>query len=159
VREQAELEFDEQGIFCYRSRFDKVCVTDAQTPHSGRGRLCRCSRKYGAVVANGRHEVETADCGIKAIKRAQVFHPQVVLLDIGLPDLDGYEVAKQLRLLPETRDAILIALIGYGRAEGRERSQSAGFNLHLLKPINLETLSALLTSSLSPQGNYRLSDK
>ena len=93
------------------------------------------------------HEVETADCGLKAIERAQVFHPQVVLLDIGLPDLDGYEVAKRLRLLPETRDAILIALTGYGRAEDRERSQSAGFNHHLLKPMNLEMLSALLTSS------------
>ena len=93
------------------------------------------------------HDVETADCGMKAIERAHVFHPQVVLLDIGLPDLDGYEVAKRLRLLPETQDAILIALTGYGRAEDRERSQSAGFNHHLLKPVNLEALSALLTSS------------
>jgi CheY-like chemotaxis protein len=93
------------------------------------------------------HDVETADCGRKAIERAQVFHPQVVLLDIGLPDLDGYEVAKRLRLLPETQDAILIALTGYGRAEDLERSQSAGFNHHLLKPASLEALSALLTSS------------
>ena len=93
------------------------------------------------------HEVETADCGMKAIERAQVFHPQVVLLDIGLPDLDGYEVAKRLRMLPETRDAILIALTGYGQAEDIERSQSAGFNHHLLKPLNFEKLSALLTSS------------
>jgi CheY-like chemotaxis protein len=71
-----------------------------------------------------------------------------VLLDIGLPDLDGYEVAKQLRLLPEARDAILIALTGYGRAEDRERSQSAGFNHHLLKPMNFGKLSDLLKSSL-----------
>jgi CheY-like chemotaxis protein len=92
------------------------------------------------------HDVETADCGMKAIERAHVFHPQVVLLDIGLPDLDGYEVAKRLRLLPETQDAILIALTGYGRAEDRERSQSAGFNHHLLKPVNLETLLALLST-------------
>jgi len=93
------------------------------------------------------HEVETADFGMKGIERAHVFHPQVVLLDIGLPDLDGYEVAKRLRVLPETRDAILIALTGYGRAEDRERSQSAGFNHHLLKPVDLEKLSALLRSS------------
>jgi CheY-like chemotaxis protein/two-component sensor histidine kinase len=93
------------------------------------------------------HDVETADCGMKAIERAQVFHPQVVLLDIGLPDLDGYEVAKRLRMLPETQDAMLIALTGYGRAEDRERSQSAGFNHHLLKPISLGTLLALLNSS------------
>jgi CheY-like chemotaxis protein len=93
------------------------------------------------------HDVETADCGLTAIERAKVFHPQVVLLDIGLPDIDGYEVAKRLRLLPETQDAMLIALTGYGRAEDRERSQSAGFNHHLLKPVGLGTLSALLTSS------------
>jgi len=93
------------------------------------------------------HDVETADCGMKAIEQAQVFHPQVVLLDIGLPDLDGYEVAKRLRALPETQDALLIALTGYGQAEDIERSQSAGFNHHLLKPLDFEKLSVLLTSS------------
>lgn len=93
------------------------------------------------------HEVEIADCGIKAIEQAQVFHPQVVLLDIGLPDLDGYEVAKRLRALPETRDATLIALTGYGQSEDHNRSQSAGFDHHLLKPLNFDELSALLTSS------------
>ena len=94
------------------------------------------------------HEVETADCGMKAIEQAQVFHPQVVLLDIGLPDLDGYEVAKRLRALPETRNAILIALTGYGQTQDCERSQSAGFNHHLLKPMNFGKLSDLLKSSL-----------
>ncbi len=92
------------------------------------------------------HEVEMANCGIKAIELAQVFHPQVVLLDIGLPDLDGYEVAKRLRALPETRNAILIALTGYGQTEDREFSKSAGFNYHLLKPLNFEELSTLLTT-------------
>jgi PAS domain S-box-containing protein len=93
------------------------------------------------------HEVETADCGLKAIEQAQRFRPQVVLLDIGLPDLDGYEVAKRLRAMPETRDTILIALTGYGQTEDRERSELAGFDHHLLKPVNFEKLSALLTAS------------
>jgi len=93
------------------------------------------------------HEVETADCGMKALERAQAFRPQVVLLDIGLPDLDGYEVARRLRAAPETRDAVLIALTGYGQIEDRERSQAAGFNHHLLKPVNYEKLSALLNTS------------
>ncbi len=92
------------------------------------------------------HEVEMADCGIKAIERAQVFHPQVVLLDIGLPDLNGYEVAKRLRALPEFRDAFLIALTGYGQTEDRELSKSAGFNYHLLKPLDFKELSSLLMS-------------
>lgn len=92
------------------------------------------------------HDVETADCGMKAIERAQAFHPQIVLLDIGLPDLDGYEVANRLRTLPETQNATLIALTGYGQAESRERSQSSGFNHHLLKPLDFEKLSELLAS-------------
>lgn len=97
------------------------------------------------------HEVETADCGMKAIEKAQTFQPQIVLLDIGLPDLDGYEVAKRLRALPETHDAMLIALTGYGQTEDCERSQAAGFDHHLLKPLNFEKLSALLTSSQNSQ--------
>ncbi|MGZ5029431.1 MAG: PAS domain S-box protein [Methylobacter sp.] len=95
------------------------------------------------LQANG-HEVETADCGRKAIERAQVFRPQVVLLDIGLPDIDGYEVAKQLRALPETKDATLIALSGYAQSSSNECS--AAFNHHLLKPLNFEELSSLLAS-------------
>ncbi|MDP3876454.1 MAG: PAS domain S-box protein [Methylobacter sp.] len=94
------------------------------------------------------HEVETADCGMTAIEKAQIFRPQIVLLDIGLPDMDGYKVAERLRALPETRDAILIALTGYGQTEDRHRSQSAGFNHHLLKPLNFDQLKALLTAAI-----------
>ncbi|MGZ5001254.1 MAG: ATP-binding protein [Methylomonas sp.] len=90
------------------------------------------------------HEVETAHCGLEALERAQIFQPQVVLLDIGLPDLDGYEGAKRLRALPETREAILIALTGYGQEEDRQRSQAAGCNHHLLKPLRFSELSALM---------------
>lgn len=90
------------------------------------------------------NEVETADCGAKAIERALEFLPQVVLLDIGLPDLDGYEVARRLRALPQTRQAKLIALTGYGQPEDCERSHAAGFDRHLLKPVDPEMLSALL---------------
>lgn len=97
------------------------------------------------------HEVQIADCGMKAIEKAQTFRPQIVLLDIGLPDLDGYEVAKRLRALPEAHDAMLIALTGYGQSEDHERSQAAGFDHHLLKPLNFEQLSALLTSLQSSQ--------
>ncbi len=99
------------------------------------------------LLQMGGHEVETADCGMKALELARTFHPQVVLLDIGLPDLDGYEVAKRLRALPETRDALLVALTGYGQAEADARSKSAGFNHHLLKPLNFEQLSALLAET------------
>jgi len=92
------------------------------------------------------HEVQIADCGLKALEKAQAFRPQVVVLDIGLPDLDGYETAKRLRALPETQNAVLIALTGHGQPEDCSRSQSAGFNHHLLKPLNFDELSALLAS-------------
>ena len=95
------------------------------------------------------HEVETADCGMKALERAQIFQPHIVLLDIGLPDLNGYEVAKRLRLLPQTKHVILIALSGYGQAEDLKKSKLAGFNHHLLKPMDYLKLSALLTSLLN----------
>ncbi|CAA9891802.1 PAS domain S-box-containing protein (fragment) [Candidatus Methylobacter favarea] len=90
------------------------------------------------------YEVITAGCGLKGIEQAVSFRPQVVLLDIGLPDMDGYEVARQLRQLPETRDALLIALTGYGQPEDRELSKAAGFDHHLLKPVDPEALFALL---------------
>jgi PAS domain S-box-containing protein len=96
------------------------------------------------LLQSSGHEVETADCGKKAIERAQVFRPQVVLLDIGLPDIDGYEAARQLRALPETKDAILIALSGYAQSSNNECS--AAFNHHLLKPLNFDELSSLLAS-------------
>jgi PAS domain S-box-containing protein len=90
------------------------------------------------------HEVDTANCGLKGIEKAQAFRPQVVLLDIGLPDISGYEVAKRLRELPETRQAFLVAISGYGQSEDLEQSKSAGFDRHLLKPVDPSNLSDLL---------------
>jgi PAS domain S-box-containing protein len=99
------------------------------------------------------HEVEIANCGIKAIEQAQLFHPQVVLLDIGLPDMNGYEVAKRLRAMPETRDILLIALTGYGQPGDLELAKFAGFNHYLLKPVDFEKLFALLVS-MNISGSY-----
>lgn len=90
------------------------------------------------------HEVDTADCGLTGIEKAQAFRPQVVLLDIGLPDISGYEVARRLRELPETRQTLLVAISGYGQAKDLEQSKSAGFDRHLLKPVDPSHLSDLL---------------
>jgi len=92
------------------------------------------------------HEVETADCGAAALERVPSLHPEVVLIDIGLPDLNGYQVAQRLREIPETRQAILIALTGYGNPEDRERARSAGFDHFLLKPPDIDALSAVLAT-------------
>jgi CheY-like chemotaxis protein len=88
------------------------------------------------------HEVRTAFTGHDAIQAAEEFQPDTVILDIGLPDIDGYEVAKRLR--ERSPDICLIALSGWGQDEDRRRSNEAGFNHHLVKPVNIEELKGFL---------------
>jgi signal transduction histidine kinase/DNA-binding response OmpR family regulator len=88
-----------------------------------------------------RHVVLTANDGAQALACAASFAPEVVLLDIGLPGLDGYAVARSLRQLPVTRDALLIALTGYGQQSDRAKAREAGFNRHLVKPADPHALA------------------
>ena len=90
------------------------------------------------------HEVELAASGVDGVQAARELHPEVVLCDLGLPGMTGYEVATALRKDPETRSAKLIAVTGYGRDEDRRRSKEAGFDLHLTKPVDPAQLKALL---------------
>lgn len=90
------------------------------------------------------HEVELAASGTDGVQAARQLHPEVVLCDLGLPGMTGYEVATALRKDPETRSAKLIAVTGYGREEDRRRSKEAGFDLHLTKPVDPAKLKALL---------------
>jgi CheY-like chemotaxis protein/anti-sigma regulatory factor (Ser/Thr protein kinase) len=85
-----------------------------------------------------------------ALARAEREAPQVCLLDIGLPDIDGYELARRLRALPATAGAVLIALTGYGQEQDRMRSQRAGFDYHLVKPVQFDNLSAILSRIGAP---------
>ena len=80
---------------------------------------------------------------------AQTYHPDVVLLDIGLPGITGYEVAEQLRRQPEFSQTLLVAVTGYGQEEDRRRSSAAGFNHHLVKPVNPEALHDLLAAPVA----------
>ena len=90
------------------------------------------------------HEVHTAGDGAEALEVAASCHPDVVLLDIGMPKLDGYEVARRIRAEPWGKDAVLIALTGWGQDEDRRRSREVGFDSHLVKPLDPEALSTLL---------------
>jgi CheY-like chemotaxis protein len=90
------------------------------------------------------HQVSIAYDAATALEIARRTLPGFLLLDIGLPGTDGYALAGSLRELTELRNATLIAVTGYGQAEDRERSQAAGFDHHLVKPIDLEVLRALL---------------
>jgi PAS domain S-box-containing protein len=99
------------------------------------------------------YEVKVADSGEQAIALTGAFHPDVVLLDIGMPGENGYQVARCIRRLPSGSDLMLIALSGYGRAEDLVRSQEAGFDHHLVKPLNLTTLCGLLEKKLANKLN------
>lgn len=95
------------------------------------------------------HEVHVAYDGIQAVREAEKFSPAVVFLDIGMPGMDGYEVARRLRRSPATRDAFLVAVTGWGQESDRRRSREAGFDHHAVKPLELAELERLLAAALS----------
>jgi PAS domain S-box-containing protein len=105
------------------------------------------------------HLVETAFDGPEALDVASRFTPDIVMLDLGLPGLTGLEVARRLRVQPRTRRARLIALTGYGQDEDHRRSQEAGFDLHLVKPVDKAQLDQVLvqlsTKAAIPDSNAR----
>ncbi|MGH8185925.1 MAG: response regulator [Steroidobacteraceae bacterium] len=88
------------------------------------------------------HQTLTVYSAASALQQVAGFDPQVVLLDIGLPGMDGYEVARRMRA--SKRSLRLIALSGYGQHEDKQRSVAAGFDAHLTKPVEMATLVALL---------------
>ena len=90
------------------------------------------------------HEVQAAYDGQTALETAVEYQPTFVLLDIGLPDMNGYEVARRLRQQPETKRVLLIAMTGYGQDSDRQQSQEAGFDYHLVKPVEPQKLQDLL---------------
>jgi CheY-like chemotaxis protein len=90
------------------------------------------------------HQVTTAFDGPEALQAARDQRPAVVLLDLGMPGMSGHEVARHLRDLPEGRAATLIAVTGWGQDEDRRRSREAGFDHHLVKPVEPEALARLL---------------
>jgi two-component system CheB/CheR fusion protein len=95
------------------------------------------------------HEVTTAYDGPSALEKAAAWRPDVVLLDIGLPMMNGYEVAQRLRQQPGLEKTVLAALTGYGQQEDRRRSKAAGFDHHLTKPVDLPVLQAVVASTRS----------
>lgn len=89
------------------------------------------------------HEVRTAGTGQLALSLAREFRPQIALLDIGLPDISGYEVARSLRSQPWAEQLYLVAVTGYGRAADKVAAANAGFDSHLTKPVDVEAITTL----------------
>ena len=91
------------------------------------------------------HEVHTAHDGEEAVQIAAALKPEVVLLDLGLPNLNGYEACRRIREQPRGKEMIVVALTGWGHEEDRRKTREGGFDYHLVKPVNLEALEAALT--------------
>ena len=90
------------------------------------------------------HDVEVAYNGLDGLAAAVRFKPEVVLCDIGLPGLDGYQIAQQLRQREEGKKTFLSALSGYGQAEDKRRALAAGFDMHFVKPLKVDLLVTVL---------------
>jgi PAS domain S-box-containing protein len=93
------------------------------------------------------HDVRIARTGEAALREAQAFAPDIMLIDIALPDMSGHEAARKLRQMPETARSTLVAVTGFGQAQDRRLSEAAGFDQHWIKPVSFEALDALFTSA------------
>jgi CheY-like chemotaxis protein len=102
------------------------------------------------------HEVQTASDGVRTLERAAAFRPHLILLDVGMPGMDGYEVGRRIQGLSLPARPYLAAVTGYGWQDDKRRSAGAGFDLHLTKPVELETLRSLLSLL---KGSIQISDE
>ena len=100
------------------------------------------------IVEKLGHEVRTACDGRSAVEVASEFEPEVVLMDLGMPEMNGFDAGRILQAQPWSGDMTLVALTGWGRDEDKERTKEAGFHHHLVKPVTVDELRALLNLSL-----------
>jgi PAS domain S-box-containing protein len=110
------------------------------------------ARTMARVLALLGNEVHTAHDGLEAVKAAEVFRPEVILMDVGMPHMNGYEAARRIREQPWGRSAVIIALTGWGQEGDRIQSRQAGCDGHLVKPVNLPDLEKLLTGLTAVDG-------
>jgi two-component system CheB/CheR fusion protein len=109
--------------------------------------LVDAAESLAALLRLAGHDVRTAHDGESALAQALEFEPQVVLLDLAMPRVDGFSVAGRLRQLPGMQNVCLIAISGYGRECDIAASRRAGFDAHLLKPVELHELEAAIAQS------------
>ena len=104
------------------------------------------AESLAALLTMGGHETRLAHDGLRAVEEAKAFQPDVVFLDIGMPELDGHETARRIREQPWGKHMVLVALTGWGQSEDRRRSKEAGFNHHLVKPADPTVVAKLISS-------------
>jgi len=124
----------------------------------GRNRILIADDNYDSATSlsillnDAGYDVRTAGDGVQALETAAQFRPDIALLDIGMPKLNGYDVARQLRRQPWGRGVLLIALTGWGGADHRQQTAQAGFDHHLTKPVDPAALTRLLAELMSSSG-------
>src|SRR5262249_30603710 len=90
------------------------------------------------------HETEVAHDGLQAVEVAEMFQPEIILLDIGLPKWKGYDACRRIREQTWGKNMLIVAVTGWGQEEDRRKAQEAGFDFHMVKPVNYKTLMAIL---------------
>jgi CheY-like chemotaxis protein len=95
------------------------------------------------------HDVRTAYDGFQALAVTADFEPEVILMDVGMPKLDGYEATRRIRQLPAGKDAYIVALTGWSRSSDLQRSSDAGCSAHLVKPVDFAALERLLAEAVT----------
>jgi CheY-like chemotaxis protein len=117
-------------------RRKRVLVVDDS--HDSAEMLCEILQIYGCIT-------QAVYDGPAALEAAPSFMPDLALVDISLPQMDGYELARRMRAIPGLRKIKLIAVTGYGEPDERQRSEQAGFERHLVKPVDLKELRGLIS--------------
>jgi signal transduction histidine kinase/ActR/RegA family two-component response regulator len=136
---------------------DRVAARTARAPVGPRRVLivednADAREMLGTALSSAGHEVREAESGAAALDAAATFRPDVGLIDIGLPGVDGYEVARRLRATDGGKGMLLVALTGYGQPEDRRRASAAGFDAHLTKPVLPEQLAKVLDGAHETRG-------
>ena len=109
----------------------------------------------GKLLETLGQQVETATSGVAALQRIEQECPDLVISDVGMPDMDGYELARRVRQNPALCGVVLVALTGYAQDSDRQQALAAGFNHYLMKPVSMEALEKILTSLPVPSPTGR----
>ena len=134
-------------------RLERRSVVPTEAMHGGPARRILLAddnadfaQSLGQLLSSQGHEVTIAYDGEQALESAASFHPEIAFVDIGMPKVHGYDVARQLRERPDTRGCVLVAVTGWGQESDRQRAREAGFDRHLTKPVDPREIEAILAS-------------